>query len=500
MRAAKPSPPSLRRRLILNMVLPAAALAGALGVGGWLMIRNVVETAHDRLLDGSVLAIAERLAVDEDDQVTVDLPPVALGMLESQARDSIYYNVTYDGALVTGYQDLPRPDPTRLADWETVHWDAFYRGNSIRVGAQARRVFGKADPVLVEVAETTNARRAIEYRMLAALGGLELGLLGLVGWLTWRGIDRGLEPLAALGRQIDVRSAPGAINLKPLDLSAVPREALSPAIALNALLERLEQSIGAVRRFTADASHQMRTPLTILRTHLGILGECGTNTPEGLAALDDIDGATKRLEHLLSQLLALARADESGSAADETATVELARIAAAVVAERVPQALEAGIEIQFERPEMPVPIASNELLTREIVANLLDNAIRYNRERGTVTVRVVAAENGTRLEVEDEGPGIPIADRARVFERFYRIPRPGGPEGSGLGLAIVRALADRLAADVRLHDRKSGSGLLAVVHFRAAATTQKADAKPVTTIEELCRDHADARNCFPIEG
>ncbi len=219
---ARPPPPSLRRRLMLNMLLPAAALAAALGVGGCLMICNVVETAHGRLLDGSVLAIAERLTVDEDNKVTVDLPPAALGMLESQAHDSIYYNVTYGGALATGYQDLPRPDLMRLAVGETTHWDAVYRGYPIRIAAQLRHVFGKPDPVLVEVAETTNARRAIEHRMLAALGGLELGLLGLVGWLTWRGIRHGLQPLTALGREIDARSVPGAINLEPLNLGSAP--------------------------------------------------------------------------------------------------------------------------------------------------------------------------------------------------------------------------------------------------------------------------------------
>jgi two-component system sensor histidine kinase TctE len=389
-------------------------------------------------------------------------------MLESQAHDSIYYSITYDGALVTGYQDLPQPDLTRLAAGETTHWDVAYRGNPVRIAGQRRRVFGKPDPVLVEIAETINARRTIEYRMLAALGLLELGLLGLVGWLTWRGIGHGLQPLSALGREIDARSVPGAINLKPLDLSAVPREALAPAVALNALLERLEQSIGTVRRFTADASHQMRTPLTILRTHLEILQRRGIDTPEGRAALDDIEAATNRLERLLAQLIALARADEGGSAGDETECVDLARVAAAVVAERVPQALAAGIDIQFEGPEKPVPIAGNGMLAGEIVANLLDNAIRYNRPGGTVVVRVLVAETGGRLEVEDEGPGIPASEKARVFERFYRIPRKGGPEGSGLGLAIIRALADRLGADVRLHDRKDGTGLLAVVHFRGA--------------------------------
>lgn len=150
-----------------------------------------------------------------------------------------------------------------------------------------------------------------------------------------------------------------------------------------------------------------------------------------------------------------------------------------------PQALATGVDIQFEGPEEPVPIASNELLTQEIAANLVDNAIRYNREGGSVIVRVMAATSGGRLEVEDEGPGIPASDRARVFERFYRIPRRGGPEGSGLGLAIVRALADRLGADVRLHDGKNGTGLLAVVHFRGpvAQADPRADIEPIGTIK-----------------
>jgi two-component system sensor histidine kinase TctE len=271
---------------------------------------------------------------------------------------------------------------------------------------------------------------------------------------------------------------PGAINLKPLDLSAVPREALASAVALNALLERLEQSIGTVRRFTADASHQMRTPLTILRTHLEILQRRGIDTPEGRAALDDIEATTNRLERLLTQLIALARADEGGSTGDETECVDLARVAAAVVAERVPRALAAGTDIQFEAPEQPVPIAANEVLTGEIVANLLDNAIRYNRPGGAVIVRVAGAEVGARLEVEDEGPGIPASDRARVFERFYRIPRKAGPESSGLGLPIVRALADRLGSDVRLHDRHGRTGLLAVVHFRGAVVKGSPRADP----------------------
>jgi two-component system, OmpR family, sensor histidine kinase TctE len=468
--------PTLRRRLLVNMLLPAAALAVALGLSGALMIRNVVEVTHDRVLDGSVLAIAERLAVDEGNEINVDLPPVALGMLESQAHDSIYYSVTYDGALVTGYKDLPLPDPARLPPEVTEHRDAVYRGVPVRLAAQARRVFGAAKPVLVAVAETTRARKALEARMLGALALLECGLLGLVGLLAWHAIGRGLAPLTALGAAIDARTVRGGAGLTPLDLAAVPREALAPAAALNALLARLDQSIGGIRRFTADASHQMRTPLAVLRTHLELIRRCGSATPEGRAALDDIDGATRRLERLLEQLITLARADSGETAWPPATTIDLAAIAAAVVTERAPQALAAGLELALERPERAVPVAADALLAEEILANLIDNAIRH-AGRGRSAVVRVRANDGTEgaggggglLEVEDNGPGIPEAERVRVFERFYRVARKGAPQGSGLGLAIVRALADRLGASVALTDACAGTGLLVTVTFRGAA-------------------------------
>jgi two-component system sensor histidine kinase TctE len=273
-----------------------------------------------------------------------------------------------------------------------------------------------------------------------------------------------LRPLADLSRGIDRQAVRGAVNLRPLDLSAVPREALAPAAALNALLERLDQSIGAIQRFTADASHQIRTPLTILRTHLGLVRRHGSDTPAGRSALDDIETATLRLERLLTQLIALARAD-NGAAAGSAQILDLRSVATEIVAERVPQALAAGIEVQFDGADDVVATRGDPLLVGELIANLLDNAIRYNHRGGTVTVRVTAERGCRRLEIEDDGPGIPAVDRTRVFERFYRVPRKGGPEGSGLGLSIVRALADRLGARIALCDRSQGGGLLVKVDF-----------------------------------
>jgi len=464
-------PPSLRRRLLFNMLLPATLLAVVLGIGGSFLIHGVVQTAHDRVLDASVLAIAERVETDEDNRVTVDLPRVALGMLGTRAQDSIYYSITYDGVLVTGYNDLPLPDAAaNLSPGRPVHFNAAYRDARIRVAALAQRVYGKPDLALVEVAETLNARRSLEYELLAALTLLEVGLLAVVGFLAWRGIGRGLQPLAALSRQIEARHGQGGSGLTPLDQSGVPEEVLAPVAAFNTLLERLRQSMESVRRFTGDASHQMRTPLAVLRMRLDQVRRDGLGTAEGRAALDDVDAAARRLERLLVQLLALARADDQAGpepAPDQES--DLAAAAVAVVTDRVPQAIAAGVEVQFDGPDHPLPVWGHTMLIEELIGNLMDNAIRHNRRGGTVIVRVRAEAGGVRLDVQDDGPGIPAAERARVFERFYRVARRAGPEGTGLGLAIVRALADRLGASVALTDAPNGPGLVATVRFRAAS-------------------------------
>jgi two-component system sensor histidine kinase TctE len=302
--------------------------------------------------------------------------------------------------------------------------------------------------------------------MLSGLTITEAGLLGLVGLLAWRAIGRGLEPLTRLSREIDRRAVPGAISLTPLDTAAVPEEALAPVVAINALLQRLEESMGAMGRFTADASHQMRTPLAILLTHLDLARRFGTATADGREALADAAAGARRLEHLVAQLLALARADEQD--VPTAVASDLVAVAASVAAERAPQAIAAGQDLSFEAPadELAVPIAAPDFMIAEMIGNILDNAIRYNRPEGRVTVRV-SADPAPSVTVEDEGPGIPEADRARVFDRFYRVAGRG-PDGTGLGLAIVRTIADRIGAVVHLASLPQARGLEVTIRFNAA--------------------------------
>jgi two-component system sensor histidine kinase TctE len=459
--------PSLRRALLTNLVAPAIVLAVVLGIGGMVLIQRVVETTHDRLLDGSVLAIAERVGV-EDGELTVDLPQVALGMLESQSHDSIYYSVTYLGELITGYKDLPLTGFDRLKAGEAGHRDGSYRGKPVRIGVQARQVYGRPGLVLVAVAETVQARHAVEREMLIGLAVLEAGLIGLIACLGWYAVDRGLRPLGELKREIDARGVHGGPNLSPLDLSRVPQEALAPALAVNSLLQRLDLAIELVRRFTADASHQMRTPLAILRTHLDLVRRLGSETPAGQSALNEVDGAINRLERLLGQLVTLARADEQNIAQPVAENVDLNEIAFNVLSERAPQAFARDIDVQFDRFDGRAMIPGNSVLIGELLANLIDNAIRYNRPGGMVLVRTIVDATIARVEVEDTGPGIPEAHLARVFERFYRIPMTNGPEGSGLGLAIVKALSDRLGAEIVLLPGPGGRGLRVSASFPLA--------------------------------
>jgi two-component system sensor histidine kinase TctE len=454
--------PSLRRTLLTNLVAPAIVLAVVLGIGGMLLIHRVVEATHDRLLDGS-----ERVGV-EDGELTVDLPQVALGMLESQSHDSIYYSVTYQGELVTGYKDLALSGLDQLRAGETGHRDGEYHGKPVRIGAQARQVYGRPGLVLVAVAETIQARRALEREMLAGLAVLEAGLISLIALLSWYAVERGLRPLGELKQEIDARGIQGGPNLSPLDLSRVPQEALAPAVAVNSLLQRLDQAIELVRRFTADASHQMRTPLAILRTHLDLVRRLGSESPAGQSALNEVDGAINRLERLLRQLVTLARADEQNIAQPAVENVDLNEIAFNVLSERAPQAFARDIDVQFDRFDGPALISGNGVLMGELLANLIDNAIRYNRAGGLVMVRIVVELTAARVEVEDTGPGIPAAHLARVFERFYRVPMSNGPDGSGLGLAIVKALSDRLGAQIVLSPGAEGRGLLVSVSFPLA--------------------------------
>jgi two-component system sensor histidine kinase TctE len=295
------------------------------------------------------------------------------------------------------------------------------------------------------------------------LAALEAVLVSVAALLVWPAVRWGLAPVTRLRTTMDARAKRGA-DFTPLPTEGVPSELAGLVVGFNALLSRLEASVEGMRRFTADASHQMRTPLAILRTHLALIRKRGTRSEAGQASLADITLATDRLQRLLTGLITLARTDEDpGPGAEES--VDLRKVVRGVVTEHSSAALDAQISLTVSTPRREVRFRADPLLLSELLGNLVDNAIRYNRPGGRVSVVLSNTGGEAAIVVEDDGPGIPAGERGRVFERFYRLARDQRRAGSGLGLSIVNALASRMSAKLELTDGQDGQGLRVTVRL-----------------------------------
>lgn len=458
--------PSLRRALLLNLLIPTSALAVGFGIAGLLLINETIESAYDRVLDGSAKAIAERVTV-EDGEITVDLPQAALGMLETKSNDSIYYSVSYDHALVTGYQDLPRAAAATIPVGMIEHFDSLYRGLAVRVAATTQAAYGKPLPVLIEVAETTNGRAAVQRQLLLALIGLEAGIITTAAVLVWFAVRRGLSPLVDLQREIDTRQLGARSSLDRLELARIPVEVHPPVRAMNELFARLEIAIQVIRDLIADASHQMKTPLAALRVHLALLQRDTRLLPGHVETIAEIEKSTKHLDRLVAQLIVMARTEQI-DVAEPSADVGASDLvtstgdAMGIVA---PFAAAKDVELAFESEVDHAPVDTAPSMLHDILTNLIDNAIRYNHDGGTVVVSVLSSAGQYTVKIADNGPGIAGEYRERVFERFYRIPAANHPVGSGLGLSIVRALVRQSKGTIEMTEGIGGLGLAVMVSF-----------------------------------
>lgn len=456
---------SLRRSLLLWLLLP---LGVAVAVSAYTAYRSAMaaaNVAYDRTLLASARTIGERVGL-EGGRVVVDLPYTAIDIFETDTLGRIYYKVTgLSGELVSGYDDFPpMPPGTPRSDLypALVHfYDGAYRGAPLRAAVLYQPVAGTGARGMIQilVGETLETRREFARNLLldAVLRQGFLVLLVTVSALL--AVQRALLPLLRLREEM-ARREPD--DLRPVDESRVHRE-LRPLVAtLNLQAVRLGRLLDSRRRFIADASHQLRTPLAALKTQAEMALRSGTEeaTREAVRA---IHATTDETVRLTNQLLALARA-EPGAEARPLAPLPLGALARQVCLEWSPEAVRRRVDLAYEGGE--VQVRGDAVLLRELVANLVDNALRYAAAGGAVTVRVGAPEQPT-LEVEDCGPGIPEGLRARVFERFYRVPGQTAP-GTGLGLAIVREIARAHGASVELSEARPGGvppGLRVLVRF-----------------------------------
>jgi two-component system OmpR family sensor kinase len=312
---------------------------------------------------------------------------------------------------------------------------------------------------LIQVAQPTSVRQELAAG-LAARSLLPFAvLIPALALLIWVAVGRSLAPLQRLADALRRRT--------PDAMQALPNDDLPPEIrplidALNSLLERLEKALATQRAFVADAAHELRTPLAALKLQLQLAERADTPAAR-LAAIAKLHERLDRATHLVTQLLTLAR-QEPRMAPRNFAAVNLAALARHVVADRSPLAERRNIDLGVIADAGEENVQGDDDSLRILLGNLVDNAIRYTPSGGRVDVDVQRRNSQIVLSVLDNGPGIPIEEHERVFDRFYR--REGsGVAGSGLGLAIVQNIAEQHGAEIVLLDNLAGSGLRIEVRF-----------------------------------
>jgi len=431
---------SLRWRLFVFLLGLATVAALAVAGATYVSVRGEADELFDYHLRQMALSLRDQGRIADSERAA----------LERAESDYVVQVWSADGVVL--YSTAPAPLlPAR----------AVLGFSTIDLGGARWRMFAAATPQrVVQVAQPLAARRALAAAA-AARSVLPIVLAApLVGLAMWWLLGASLAPLARVLRAVRERDA-GA--LEPLPLRGLPSE-LTPLVeAFNALLDRLRGAFDAQRAFTADAAHELRSPLTALKLQVGLLRDAGDDA-EREQALSRLRSGIDRANHLVAQLLALARA-EPGSAPAHT-SVDLAQLARQAVADASAGAASVQGQVELDAPDaLALPGDADAL--RSLLRNLIDNALLHGGRTPTVRVSLSADARTANLQVDDSGPGIPQAERERVFDRFHRRD-PGRGTGSGLGLAIVRAVVRAHGGSVQLANSPLG-GLRVEVRLPSTA-------------------------------
>ena len=443
---------SLQGRLLALVTGALLAVWAATATLTWLDAQHEL----DELLDGhlaqaAALLVVQQAAELDDDSAGVDAPQL------HRYAPRVAFQVWHQGRLVTRSSNAPL---TPLSPGSMGTQTGF---GTVQVGSEAWRVFathGAERDVQVYVGEQVDARsailRALMRSMLAPLA-LALPLLGLGAWWAVR---RGLQPLRGLSALL-ARRGPQA--QEPVTLTDAPTEMRPMVDALNGLLQRIDRMVQAERRFTADAAHELRTPLAAIRAQAQVALAESDDAARRHALQSTLQGCD-RAARLVEQMLTLSRLE--AGAAPATALLDLAAVARRVAAEAAPSALAKGQALSLQA-DSPCPARGDDTLAAALLRNLLDNAIRYSPEGATIQVSLRPGADGVTLRVDDSGPGLAEAERARLGERFFRV-LGSGASGSGLGWSIVRRIADTQGAAVQVGRSATLGGLGVTVQWPGA--------------------------------
>lgn len=452
---------SVRRKLLL-LLLPV--LAGLLCTQLWLTYRELhaaANSAYDRSLLGAIKGIDASIST-EGGGLNVALPYRMLEFFELTASGKVFYRVsTEDGLVANGNADLPQP-AMPLRDGVPYFFNASYFGEPVRVGSYARLLsrplYGnRPQRIIIQVAESIDSRTAFTRGLLMQAVSTDALLILVVALVMAISVSFALRPLQRLTDEVKSR-APD--DLAPIDAAAVPDEVRPLVDAVNHHIERSNRVARAQRQFLDNASHQLRTPLAVLRTQVDY-AEREPELAQVREALNAMRRGVDRAARVVNQLLALARVNNAASLPEPVEVFDLVVLGEEVGRMLLSQARRKLQDFGLTLPAYAVFANGSATLLREAVINLVDNAIRHVPERGHITL-AVGAENGEAwIEVADDGPGIAPEERAGLGERFHRgkAARETGSEGAGLGLAIAKAIIERHRGRMEVTDGPAGCGV-----------------------------------------
>ena len=459
-------PSSLKYQLfgwLLGLLLPLIFIST---LAGYFLTNHFINLTYDKALYRTALALADQVSLEELG-VQVTLPQVAKDLLEFDEEDDIYFRIVGPtGDLIATHTDLPLPKIYPKDD-KFLYYDTLLNAEKLRVVVYALPAIAGFAPndnnnVYVMVGETLKKRTLMANEIILSMLLPQLLIALLVSALLFFGIKRGLQPLDILKTELSQRN----INdLSPVNSRKLPTE-LQPLLnAFNGLLARVSNTMDKQQRFISDAAHQLKTPLAGLKTQAELaLRE--KNPTKVAHALNQINQASGNLSHLVNQLLILTKAEPEAAASVVFDAVDLRLLAQEVTGDWVNAALQKNIDLGFESSIQTALIQGSAVLLRELMNNLIDNAIRYTPEGGKITVGIKQEDSTLIFYVQDNGIGISAENQSRIFERFYRVLGTK-QEGCGLGLTIVQEISERHHATVNVVSEGEGKGTLFQVRFPA---------------------------------
>jgi len=456
------------RAILLWRLIPVLVviMVAALWVSNH-QLRTQVDAAYDRALAGALKSIDHNISTASGG-LALEQPYLMLEFFELTANGSVFYRVaTEDGLAEIGNPGLPLPAHP-LASGQPEFFYADYDGVPVRVAALARPMdpplyTNKGGRVIVQVAESLETRQKFLHEALVRSVERDLAVVLLAVLIVIWTVLSALRPLERVEEEIQSRPAD---DLRPVAASEVPAEVLPLIEAINRHTGRFEAQARVQRQFLDDASHQLRTPLSVLRTQTAYaLRE--DDPQEVRSVLLAMQEGLDRAVRTTNQMLALARAKDASVAEGglQVEPVDLVELAHAVARTFLPAARAGQIDLGLDVPEGPVRVQAAEWMLREALSNLLDNALRYSGQGGMVTISAGSDGASAWIAVEDSGPGMSATDIAQASVRFRRGAAGKNTAGAGLGLAIVGTIVSVHGATLALANREPGPGLRAALVF-----------------------------------